>query len=116
MSKQQPPCAELFAWLRNNLGRDCMGALTGQDAPALAAIAHVLQLFSVSDSQGRACALKAFAALAQAMQPSTRELAYHAIAWAMDWHVRPDLWRLAGLEPIAQPRVCAYEPPRRAVA
>ncbi len=44
-----------------------------------------------------------------AMQPKTRELAYHAIAHALDWNMRATLWAKAGLDPITNPIRCSCE-------
>ena len=43
------------------------------------------------------------------MQPSTQELAYHAIAHVMDWSDRAELWIKAGLPEFAT-RQCSFEP------
>jgi hypothetical protein len=44
------------------------------------------------------------------MQPSARELAFHAIAHAADWGHRYELWASSGLPMFERVRVCAYGP------
>lgn len=107
MSKPKPCCQELLAWLKANLGPKCLAPLTGTDAKALAAAVHILELWSYSESPDL---LQAFAIVVRAMQRSTQELAYHAIAKCSEWHHREPLWRAAELDPIPNPRICAYEP------
>jgi len=103
--KPKPFCESLRPWLRDNLGKRCLAPLTGTDARALAAAVHVIDLYSYHGDKNL---LPAFAAIVRCMQPTTQELAYHAIAHVMDWSNRREFWLEAGL-PEFNPRVCAFE-------
>jgi hypothetical protein len=83
-------CKGTLAFLRAH--KHNLGALTGQDARALAAIAHCWELYAMSDSDGQEAALRAIKALLGAMQPHTRPLAREAIAYTLDWGDRDRLW------------------------
>ena len=74
------------------VGKGALGALTGQDSRAMAAIAACWRLYANSDDDGATAALDAVRALLPAMQASTRYLAREIIAWAMDWNDRARLW------------------------
>lgn len=106
--KPKPCCQNLLPWLRANLGQRCLAPLTGTDARALAAAVHIIELYAY---HGDIHVLTAFGHIVRCMQPSTQELAFHAIAHVMDWSDRKHLWLLASLEPF-EPRVCAFEPAR----
>ena len=54
--------------------------------------------------------LAAFAIVVSRMQISNQELAYHAIAYILDWSDRAKIWEAAGLRPIHIPRLCKHEP------
>lgn len=110
--KSKPRCADLLLWLRLNLGKHCLAPLTGTDSRALAAAVHVLDLYSNGDETTRALALAAFAHCVAAMQnkPCVRWLAYHSIAYVMDWNDRDAVWRRAGLASFEHRMVCANEP------
>jgi len=94
------------AWLRENLGKETMGALTGTDTRALNAAKEILELYSYTGSE---VLLYAFAKVVCEMQPSTRWFAYHIIAMVMDWDDRKRIWIRAGMEQV-QPRRCKHEP------
>lgn len=79
-------------WLQHHHGRTSLGALTGQDARALSAFLHLLELYAVSDSEGQGYALAAMTATVLAMQTSTRWLARESIAHVLDWGDRDTLW------------------------
>jgi hypothetical protein len=96
----------LPAWLRENLGKDCLAPLTGTDAKALACAVQVIDLYSHHRMQS---VLTAFAFIVLQMQPKCQELAFHAVAHVMDWDDRADVWISAGL-PSFTPRKCAFEP------
>lgn len=83
------------AWLKENLGKECMAPLTSTDGLALDAAVAMLELFAYDRNE---LVLQAFGAVVLRMQKSTRRLAYHAIAMVMDWEDRPKLWQRAGLE------------------
>ena len=92
-------------WLRNIIKEGCalpgtpkLGALTGQDEQALAAIANCWKLYARGDETASAAALVAIRALLPAMQPHTRPLARELIPWALDWHDRETLWPIVSGE------------------
>lgn len=96
--RAKPTCAGVKTWLKLN-GLP-LGALTGTDTRALAVAVHAVELYSYG---GGDRALIAFRAAVEAMQPSTREVAFHSVAYSLDWPDRARLWRLAGLEPLPAP-------------
>jgi hypothetical protein len=73
---------------------DMLGALTGQDFRALAAIAKCWELYACSDDVGAKAALSAVRALLPAMQPQCRFFAKELIARSLDWKDRDRLWRV----------------------
>lgn len=103
-----PKCVELRSWLKANLGSNCLAPLTGTDDLALSAATHVLDLYQRGD--GSPSLLQAFGVVVSSMQPSTREMAYHAIAYIAQWSCREQIWKEAGLPKILTPRVCRFEP------
>lgn len=108
MAKPKPRCQSLHPWLRENLGKHCLGALTSTDSAALDAAVHLIQLYNQTGDEN---VLPAFAMCVRIMhRDEVRRFAYHAIAHVMDWHCREDVWRQAGLEQLPNPGVCAYEP------
>lgn len=82
-------CAQAVRWLRAN-GHDLAG-LTGQDARALAAVAHCWELYSVADDAGQHAVIDAVGALLAGMQRKYRPLAFELVAHAMDWSDRDRL-------------------------
>lgn len=92
MREGEAHCADALVWLAAR-GWD-LAPLTGQDRPALEAVAHCWRLWGTSDEDGRRAALGAIAALVGGMQevawPMARELAAHAL----DWGHRGELWPL----------------------
>lgn len=110
MSKTKPVAETIFPWLRANLGKNCLGPLTGTDARALRAAVQIIDLYSYHRDKS---VLEAFQKVVFCMQPHCQEFAYHAIAHVMDWSDRPLIWRAAELdvpEYCFVPRVCAFEP------
>lgn len=101
-----PLCHALRRWLRLNLGPRCLAPLTGTDSRALDAAAHIIAQYANS---GDRRAVLAFGHVVMCMQPSTRYLAYHAIAHVMDWPDRARVWALAGLPPLGPMPCCAGE-------
>lgn len=95
-ARLKPDCEQLLTWLRLNLGRRALGALTGTDSKALAAAVHLIRLYAYNGHQS---VLEAFRLVVLEMQPSTRQLAFHAIAYVADWDTRFTWWALAGLPP-----------------
>ncbi len=104
--RTKPACEKLYPWLRSNLGKRCLGVLTGTDARALAAAVHIVELYSYCGEQSVA---QAFGAVVLQMQPQARYLAYHSIAMIMNWEDRPTLWIAANL-PEINPGQCSFEP------
>lgn len=97
MPKTDASCDDLLRWLKANFGRSALAPLTGTDFRALAAVAHIVALYAVS---GNDSALSALHDVVLCMQPSTRELAFHAIAHQLDWDDRARVWGRAGLPPL----------------
>ena len=87
-------CINTF--LKGNLGRGSLAPLTGTDWKALRAAVHLLQLYAYN---GHDAVLDAFRLTVLEMQPSTRQFAYHAIAYVSEWHNRAVWWARAGLPP-----------------
>lgn len=113
MSAHRPPepaCKQLFKWLRLNLGRERLAALTGTDTRALGAVAHILS----GGANVEGLPLEAFRAMVLVMQPRTRELAYHAVACFGEWEWRARVWAAAKLPPLERVSVCVGEPEGRA--
>ena len=96
----------MLPWLKANLGPRCLAALTNTDAKALAAAVQIIELYAYDQSTST---LVAFQLVVSRMQPSTQELAYHAIAHILDWPDRARIWAACGL-PAITPRLCNYEP------
>lgn len=107
MSVSKPPSVTVFPWLRDNLGKGCLGVLTNVDIRALRAAVEIVELYSYCRTPEVA---RAFGAVVIAMQPRSRELAYHSIAHVMDWCHRDQLWLEAGLPPLPCVRVCEWGP------
>lgn len=101
------PCQTINAWLKANLGKHACAPLTGTDARALWAAVQIVELWSCCYSKDL---FPAFGAVVRKMQPSTQELAYHAVAHVVNWEDRAMFWREAGLEPLEHVRVCDWEP------
>ena len=73
--------------------RSALAPLTGQDARALKAFLHLVELYGNSDEDGRGAALWAMSHTLQAMQPSTRHLAKAGIPHVLDWGHEEEIWR-----------------------
>ncbi|HEX7273116.1 MAG TPA: hypothetical protein VF420_13295 [Casimicrobiaceae bacterium] len=95
---EKPICQRTGEWLRGR--KLSTAALTGQDARALHAFVHLLELYVVSDATGRNAAVLAMRSTLQAMQQSTRHLAKATIPQSLDWQDEERLW-----EQIANPEV-----------
>lgn len=78
-----------------------LGALTGQDARALAAISACWELYSNSDEAGANAALDAIRRLLPALQPQCHVFARELIAFSLDWSDRARLWPL--VDPAREP-------------
>lgn len=106
MSKPKPHCVEVYTWLRANLGKGCLGALTGADARALEAAVMIVAVYSYGGDRE---VLNAFGIVVRQMQEKCWVFAYHAIAMVMDWSDRELVWLAAGLPPQRFGR-CEFEP------
>jgi hypothetical protein len=91
-AREKPPCQQIPSWLKGRLGKHALAPLTGQDAVALSAFAHVIALWGRSDSNGRRLAVIAGRAIVLAMQPTTRDLAKASIPCVLDWSHEEQLW------------------------
>ena len=89
---EKPVCRDYVVFLKEHLGKDCLAPLTGQDARALHAFLHAVQLWGNSDTDGRRHAEMAMRALVLAMQEKTRFLAKRAIPRVLDWSHEADIW------------------------
>lgn len=110
MKRDKPVCEEIRPWLRDNLGKGALAALTGTDSRALDAAVHIIALYNYCYSKDEGPLLLALRAVVMAMQPQCREFVYHAIAHQMEWNARERLWALANLPVIEKPMICIYEP------
>lgn len=109
---KNPKCQTLLPWLRANLGKRCLAALTSTDARALAAAVQIIELYAFD---GSPTLLVAFRSVVERMQPHCQQFAYHAIAHVLDWHDRSRLWIAAGL-PVIKVQTCRYDSTKGAVA
>lgn len=103
----QPSAATVLDWLRANLGGRALAPLTGCDTRALRAAVQIIEHYAYD---GHPAVLNAFAEIVRRMQPKTRELAYHAIAHALDWSDRARVWAAAGLASFQPQLKCSFEP------
>jgi hypothetical protein len=92
MPNPPPLCESMQPWLRHHLWKGCLAPLTGQDFRALSAFVHLVELYAVSDDDGRNAALFAMAATALAMQEDVRHLAKSSIPHVLDWGDKARLW------------------------
>lgn len=104
--RSRSDCDELIRFLKANLPVGALGALTGTDSKALAAAVHILRLYAYTEDLR---VLGAFRVIVEQMQPSTREFAYHAIAYVSEWHYRARWWQLAGLALLPHVSICDGE-------
>lgn len=98
---------KLFRWLRNNLGARCLGVLTSNDTNALLAATALSPMISWEGAPPEL--FQAYGAIVSNMQPAARHLAFHAIAFELDWGHRAMIWAGAELGPIPTTR-CEAEP------
>jgi hypothetical protein len=94
------PCREALRWLRAR-GWD-LAPLTGQDRPALEAVAHCWALWGRSDADGQRAAIGAIAALVGGMQAVAWPMARELAAQALDWGHRGRLWPQVAAEAIGR--------------
>ena len=76
---KQEACVHAARWILANRGRSALAALTGQDAAALAVVAHAAGLYAVGDVEGRRAAVSIIHAALGAMQLSTWSAARAAL-------------------------------------
>jgi hypothetical protein len=93
VSGKKPKTPEHLAFLKAN-GHE-LGALTGTDYKALAAIAALWHLYAYTRSEN---ALYAVHLTLREMQATTRHLARPLIAYAMDWSDQDKLWPLVAVD------------------
>ena len=99
---------EILKWLRANVGKEALDALTITDHYALVASVALCNLLSYQDAPPEL--FEAYRSIVEAMQPQTRWLAYHAIACELNWSHRAMIWNMAGLPQGDRPaRKCAFE-------
>lgn len=102
-----------LGWLRLNVGRTPVRALTDGDIAALRVVVALLDMFGgVAEASWSTCVgyLAAFRDAVEDMQPETRWAAFHLIAHRFDWDTRERLWALAGLNQIPNVPRCEFEP------
>lgn len=104
----KPPAATIAKWLREN--GHSLAALTGQDWKALQAAVSAAELWMYCDDESRPDAALSFGGAVRCMQPHVRFLAYHSIAHAGAWGHRPQVWAMAGLEPLLLVPRCKFGP------
>ena len=99
-TRRDPPiCARGPRWIRERLTNgdrkapSPLAPLTGQDAAALRAFLHLVELYGYADGEGRRCALIAMRATVRAMQPSVRHLAKAGIPCVLDWSHEDEIWQ-----------------------
>lgn len=107
----KPPCQAVRIWLRDNLGKQALGCLTGQSARSLSAAVHLMALYSYCDSDAEPHVLMAFRHVVLTTHEGSfeRELIYHSIAYVMEWSTRDRVWALCSLPPIENRHRCKYE-------
>ena len=98
---------EILQWLRANLGKSCTAPLTSTDNFALVASVNLTNLIGYASAPREL--FEAYFAIVSQMQPSTRHLAFHAIAIELDWSHRDMIWTNAGFQTRPTSK-CAYEP------
>lgn len=87
---------EIIKWLQANLGgRHATAGLTSTDTHALVTATNLSNLISYESAPPRL--FQAYGAIVEEMQPTTRHLAFHAIACELDWSHRMMIWARAGL-------------------
>lgn len=103
----KPHSVTVFPWLRENLGKDVLACLGGQDVDALRAAVEIVNIDPYALSKELSAA---FATVVLKMQPRTRFIAFHAIAHVADWSYRSRIWEAAGLPAVENPGRCKHEP------
>ena len=92
---EEPPCETLPEFLTYNYGPDALRDLLGVERGLLEAFVHLGALWGVSDASGQRAAVRSMRDVATMIRPEHRWLAREAIAAALDWPHRAQLWPLA---------------------
>lgn len=108
MNKPKPLCQSVRTWLRENLGKHCLGPCTSVDYRALDAAIHIVEMEAYQRGNKDLCA--AFGHVVRQMQPGCQRLAYHAIAHVQEWSDRDRLWAAAWLPMPENFGRCEHEP------
>lgn len=109
MSTIKKPTETVFPWLRENLGKQCLGCLTGYSGKAVLAAFQVIVAYNSSDERAEKALLQSFRLIVETLDRPERELVYHSIAHVMNWWDRALIFEKAGLPPIENPSRCKYE-------
>lgn len=88
----KPACSSVGPFIKAHLGKQALAPLTGQDSRALAAFAHLVELYAQSDDHGRICAIWAMRYCIEAAQRKVWPLFQKAIPHGLDWSDEQELW------------------------
>lgn len=112
MSAADTPAWRVRKWLKDNLGKHCLGCLTGQSAKSLGAAVQIVNLYSYCDGEAEPHVVEAFRRIVLTTHEDgqERELIYHSIAMVMEWSTRDQLWARCQLPTLKRRRLCAHEP------
>ena len=86
---------DILRWLRANLGKHSTGGLTSHDTQALTASVALVPMISYPSASPDL--FQAYHAIVSEMQFHTRHLAFHAIAYELDWTHRQMIWTQSGM-------------------
>lgn len=116
MSRREKSALDVArAFVKAHRGKGCFAPFTGQDGPAFAAFAHLVDLYAHSDTQGRAAAIAAMRAVLGAPQPKCLPLFKLAIPALMDWSDEEIIWRQVAPAPATSGAPALQQPPLRLV-
>lgn len=112
--RQEATVTSVMKWLRLNIGRAPLAALTGTDTRALGAAIHIIELYVRSGDDDLLDALRV---VVLKMQPKCYHIVYHVPAYFQEWETRDRVWVHAGLpiDALAPCSVCQGEPGGRAL-
>lgn len=96
---------EILKWLKAN--EQHTGGLTSTDTYALVASVNLSNLISYPGAPKEL--FEAYRSIVSQMQPTTRYLAYHAIACELDWSHRTMIWVNARMVDQIPSNRCKYE-------
>lgn len=100
--------SKLPAWFKANLGKGCLGVCTSYDWNALTASILIADAWGGADSDHKEKLAQAYGLTVSTLSESVQRLAYHGIAYPLDWGHRGQLWTQAELPRIVVGR-CACE-------